>query len=62
MIITLCVRILLKVRVQDSRVRLLDFRKVNLEGMRREFGDVDWETNNRTINIREMGNIQGPNV
>ena len=39
-----CAKILLRVRVQDSRERLLDFRKVNLEGMRRELGDVDWET------------------
>jgi len=39
-----CAKILLRVRVQDSRVRLLDFRKANLEGMRRELGDVDWET------------------
>ena len=31
-------------RVQDSRVRVLDFRKENLEGMRRELGDGDWET------------------
>ena len=57
-----CAKILLRVRVQDSRVRLLDFRKVNFEGMRRELGDVDWETNNRTISIREMGNLKGPNV
>ena len=28
-----CAKILLRVRIQDSRVRLLDFRKVNLEGM-----------------------------
>ena len=35
-----CARILLRVRVQDSKVRLLDFRKANFEGMRREFGDV----------------------
>ena len=39
-----CAKILLRVRVQDSRVRLLDFRKANFEGMRRELGDVDWET------------------
>ena len=39
-----CAKILLRVRVQDRRVRLLDFRKTNLEGMRRELGDVDWET------------------
>ena len=36
-----CAKILLRVRVQDSRVRLLDFRKANFEGMRRELGDVD---------------------
>ena len=53
-----CATILLRVRVQDSRVRLLDFRKANFEGMRREFGD----SNNRTISIRKMGNLQGPNV
>ena len=58
----MCAKILLRVRVQDSRERLLDFRKANLEGMRRELGDVDWETKNRTISIREMGNLQGPNV
>ncbi len=28
-----CTNILLRVRVQDSRVRLLDFRKANLDGM-----------------------------
>ena len=39
----MCVQRLLRVRVQDRRVRLLDFRKANFEGMRREFGDVDWE-------------------
>ena len=39
-----CANILLRVRVQDSRVRLLDFRKANFEGMRRELGDVDWKT------------------
>ena len=39
----MCKEILFKVRVQNSRVRRLDFRKVNLEGMRRESGDVDWE-------------------
>ena len=39
-----CAKILLRVRVQDSRVRLLDFRKANFEGMRRELGDVDLET------------------
>ena len=39
----MCAKILFRVRVQDSRVRLLDFRKANLEGMRRELGDVDWE-------------------
>ena len=33
----------MRVRVQDSRVRLLDFRKANFESMRRELGDVDWE-------------------
>ena len=47
-----CAKILLRVRVQDSKVRLLDFRKANFEGMRREWGDGDWET----------GNLQGPNV
>ena len=40
----MCAEILLRVRVLDSRVRLLDFRKENLEGVRRELGDVDWET------------------
>ena len=44
MTITLCVQRLLRVRVQDSRVRLLDFRKANIEGTRRELGDVDSET------------------
>ena len=39
-----CAKILLSVRVQDSPVRLLYFRKANFEGMRRELGDVDWET------------------
>ena len=39
-----CAKILLRVRVQERRVRLLDFRKANLEGMRRELGDADWET------------------
>ena len=39
----------MRVRVQDSRVRLLYFRKANLEGMRRELGDVDWEK----LTIRE---------
>ena len=39
----MCAKILLRVRVQDSRVRLLDFRKANLEGRRRELGEVDWE-------------------
>ena len=53
-----CAKTLLRVRVQDSQVRLLDFRKANFEGMRREFGAVDWETNNRAISIREMGNLQ----
>ena len=38
-----CAKILLRVRVQDSRVRLLDFRKANFEGVRRELCDVDWE-------------------
>ena len=37
-----CAKILLRVRFQDSR--LLYFRKANFEGMRRELGDVDWET------------------
>ena len=40
----MCAKILLRVIVQDSRIRLLDFRKANLEGMRRELGDVNWET------------------
>ena len=40
----MCAKILLGVRVQDSRVRLLDFTKANIEVMRRELGDVDWET------------------
>ena len=31
-----CEKILLRVRVQDSRVRLLYFRKANFEGMRRK--------------------------
>ena len=35
--------ILLRVAVQDSRVRLLDFRKTNFQGMRRELGAVDLE-------------------
>ena len=39
-----CAKILLRVRDQDSWVRLLDFRKANFEGMRRELGDIDWET------------------
>ena len=39
-----CAKTLLRVRVQDRRVRLLDFRKANLEGLRRELSDVDWET------------------
>jgi len=38
-----CAKTLLRVRVQDSRLRLLDFRKANLEGMRRELVDVDWK-------------------
>ena len=38
-----CAKILFRVRVQDSRERPLDFRKVNCEGTRRELGDVDWE-------------------
>ena len=38
-----CEKTLLRVRVRDSKVRLLDFRKANHEGMRRELGDVDWE-------------------
>ena len=60
----MCAKILLKVRVPDSRGRLLDFRKANLEGMRRGLGDVDWETptTGRTISIREIGNLQGANV
>ena len=37
-----CAKILLRVRVQDSGVRLLYFRKANFEGMR-ELVDVDWE-------------------
>ncbi len=53
-----CAKILLRVRVQNSRVRLLDFRKANFDGVRRELG----EANNRTISIRKMGNLQGPNV
>ena len=57
-----CAKTLLRVRVQDSRVRLFDFRIANFEGTRRELGDVDWETNNRTISIRKMGNLQGANV
>ena len=36
-----CAKILLRVRVQDSR--LLDFRKGNLQVMTRELSDVDWE-------------------
>ena len=40
----LCANVLLSVRVQDIRVRLLDFRKANFEGMRRESGDVYLET------------------
>ena len=40
----MCAKILFGVRVQESRVRLFDFRKANFEGMRRELGDVDWET------------------
>jgi len=39
-----CAKILLRVRVQGSRVRLFDFRKANFDGTRRELGDVDWET------------------
>ena len=39
-----CAKILLWVRVHDSRERLFDFRKANLEGRRRELADVDWET------------------
>ena len=39
-----CAKILLRVRVQESRVSLLDFRKANFEGLRRELSDVDWET------------------
>ena len=35
-----CAKILLRVRVQDSRVRRLHFREANVEGMRRELGDV----------------------
>ena len=41
MTITLYVQRLLRVRVQDGRVRLLDLRKANFEGMSRELGDVD---------------------
>ena len=40
----MCAKILFGVRVQESKVRLFDFRKANFEGMRRELGDVDWET------------------
>ena len=36
--------ILLRVRVQVRRVKPLDFRKANLEGMRKDLGDIDWET------------------
>uniref|UniRef100_A0A8C4Q0S8 Endonuclease/exonuclease/phosphatase domain-containing protein n=1 Tax=Eptatretus burgeri TaxID=7764 RepID=A0A8C4Q0S8_EPTBU len=36
-----CAKTLLRVRVQDSRVRLLDFRKANLKGMRSELGYAD---------------------
>ena len=39
-----CAKIPLRVRVQDSRVRLLDFSKAILEGMRRELDNIDWET------------------
>ena len=39
----MCAKTLLRVRVQDSRERLLDFKKANLEGMSRELGDADWE-------------------
>ena len=39
-----CAKILLRVRVQDSRERLLDFRKANFESMRRELGGLDWKT------------------
>ena len=39
-----CAKILLRVRVQDGWVRLLDFRNENFEGVRRELGDADWET------------------
>ena len=39
-----CAKIMLRDRVQGSRVRLLGFRKANFEGMRRELSDVDWET------------------
>ena len=48
-----CAKILLRVRDQDSRARLFDFRKSNLEGMRRDLG----EAIKRTISIREMGNL-----
>ena len=39
-----CAKMLLRVRVQASRERLLDFKKANFEGRRRELGYVDWET------------------
>ena len=51
----MCAKILLRVRVQDSRVRLLDFRKANLEGMRRELGDVDWAFLGLTLHSIMMG-------
>ena len=38
-----CAKILLRVRVQDSGLRPLDFRKSNFEHMRRELVDVDWK-------------------
>ena len=41
---SVCAKILFKVGVQDRRVRLLDFKKANLEGMRKELGDVHLET------------------
>ena len=53
-------RNLLRVRVQDCRVRLLDLRKTNLKGMRRELGDEEWER--LTIGLGEMGKLHGANV
>ena len=58
-----CATISLRCAVWDCRVRLFNFRKANVEGMKRELGALDWEklTSGQSAS-NKMGNLQGENV